>query len=136
MPATFQPLTCILLIDDDRTTNHVNQRLLKVSGVAQHVDVSVNGQEALDYLANRNPQAGQCTPEVIFLDVKMPVMDGFSFLDLYADIPVENQARVLFILSSAASFYDRERLKTYPTVIEVLDKPLEPSYVQELLQRY
>jgi len=136
MATRFQPLGCVLLIDDDRTTNHVNQRLLKSSGIAQHVDVSLNGREALDYLANRNSNAGQCTPEVIFLDVKMPVMDGFLFLDLYSELPPEQRARVLLILSSAASFYDQERLKTYPAVIEYLDKPLEQAYLRELLRRH
>ncbi len=132
----FKPLHSILLVDDDATTNYVNQRLLKNSGVANHVDIALNGQEALDYLANRNPAAGQLTPEAIFLDVRMPVMDGFEFLERYSHLPDEQRARVLFILSSAASSFERDRLQSFPAVIEQLANPLEPEYLKELLQQY
>ena len=136
MPTRFLPLNLILLVDDDATTNFVNQRLLKNSDAAKHVDIALNGQEALDYLANRNPAAGQLTPDAIFLDVQMPVMDGFGFLERYSHLPKEQQARVLFILSSAASSFERERLRAFPAVIEQLNTPLSPEYVQQLLRRH
>ena len=132
----FLPLNLILLIDDDATSNYVNQRLLKNSDAARHVDIALNGQEALDYLANRNASAGQLTPEAIFLDVQMPVMDGFGFLECYSHLPSEQRAQVLFILNSAASSFDRERLKSFPAVIEQLDAPLSPEYLQEMLRRH
>lgn len=136
MLENFQPLRLILLIDDDATTNYVNQRLLKNSGVARHVDIAFNGQEALDYLANRNDAAGQLTPEAIFLDVQMPVMDGFGFLERYSHLPPGQQARALFILSSAASSFERERLKSFPPVIEQLDTPLSTEYLQQVMRRH
>ncbi len=111
MLENFRPLKLILLVDDDATTNFVNQRLIRNSGLADHVDIALNGQEALNYLANRNPSAGQHTPEAIFLDVRMPVMNGFEFLAQYSHLADEQRAKVLFILSSAASSFDRERLQ-------------------------
>lgn len=132
----FHPLKLILLVDDDAMTNYVNQRLLKSSGAAEHVDIALNGQEALDYLANRNAAAGQHTPEAIFLDVRMPVMDGFGFLERYSHLPAEQQAKVLFILSSAADSFERERLRSFPSVIEQLGSSLSPEYLRKVLQRH
>jgi CheY-like chemotaxis protein len=135
----FQPFERILLVDDDDTTNHVNFRLLTRAGVARQIDIRKNGREALYYLGERESVGigeGHRAPEVIFLDLKMPVMDGFSFLEEYVSLSKEQRAKVIFILSSSASFYDLHRLKEYPVVIETLDKPLTNAYVTELFERH
>jgi CheY-like chemotaxis protein len=67
-----QPLDLILLVDDDETTNHVNKRLLTRLNVAQEIKVVANGQEAIDYLRHGG-KADHPTPDLIFLDIKMPV---------------------------------------------------------------
>jgi CheY-like chemotaxis protein len=135
----FRALNRILLVDDDDTTNHINHRMLTKAGVARQIDVRMQGQEALEYLMERDSIGigdGYRAPEVIFLDLKMPVMDGFTFLDQYKNLKEEMKAKVIFILSSSASFYDLHRLKNYPYVIETLDKPLSREYVLELMAKH
>lgn len=133
---SFKPLERILLVDDDHTTNHVNQRVLLGGGITRQVDVRLNGRDALTYLTTPDADGHYAAPEIILLDLKMPIMDGFVFLDQYRDLPAAQKARTLFILSSAAGYYDRERLKTYPDVAVMLDKPLEPTYMKQLMREH
>jgi CheY-like chemotaxis protein len=136
MPVKFRPFERILLVDDDHTTNHVNQRLIRASALARHIDVCTQGLEALNYLTRPLDDGRYPAPEIIFLDLRMPVMDGFLFLDRYQALPPDQKAHGVFVLSSAAGFYDREKISTYPEVLEMLDKPLERSYALELMQRH
>jgi len=133
-------LDLILLIDDDDTTNYVNKRLLTRLNVAREIKVMTNGKEAIDYL--KKAAAGidkteYVNPDLIFLDIKMPVMDGFSFLDAYEEVNLDrSNSVVILMLTSSASFYDLERLKDYKKVKKHLSKALTDADVREVLQEY
>jgi CheY-like chemotaxis protein len=137
----MQPvLDLILLVDDDDTTNYVNKRLLTRLNVAREIKVMTNGQEAMEYIietATSNGTNGPVAPDLIFLDIKMPVMDGFSFLDAYNETQVgkENQV-IIMMLTSSASFYDLERLKQYKKVKKHISKALTDADVREILTEY
>ena len=133
-------LDLILLVDDDETTNHVNKRLLTKLNVAREIKVLYNGKEAIDYLSSacgsgKDP-ANTC-PNLIFLDIKMPVMDGFAFLEAYeeADLGKDNQV-IIMMLTSSASFYDLERIKTFKKVKSHISKALTENDIKEILQEY
>lgn len=133
-------LDLILLVDDDETTNHVNKRLLTKLNIAQEIKVFYNGKEAFEYLSSacgtgKNP-ANVC-PDLIFLDIKMPVMDGFAFLKAYeeADLGKDNQL-IIMMLTSSASFYDLERLKTFKKVKSHISKALTENDVKEILREH
>jgi CheY-like chemotaxis protein len=133
-----QRLNLILLVDDDDTTNHVNKRLLTRMNVAREIKVLTNGQEALNYLSQaQTPEAADLRPDLIFLDIKMPVMDGFTFLEAYNEV-TEGPAEpiVILMLTSSASFYDLERLKSFPKVKKHLSKALTERDVKDILQEY
>ena len=95
-------ISCALLVDDDDTTNFLNQALLKRMDVADTVLVAGNGQEALNLLATHcAPAASAAYPALILLDVKMPLMDGFEFLRAYRQRPpVPNPAVVIMLTTS------------------------------------
>ena len=82
----MKKLSGILLIDDDETTNFLNQRLLDRMQVTEHIHTFVNGKQAFDYLYNVSNNnydpgnAGYFKPELIFLDINMPVINGKSIL--------------------------------------------------------
>jgi CheY-like chemotaxis protein len=130
-------LDLILLIDDDETTNYVNKRLLTRLNVAKEIKVMSNGKEALTYLQNAAAGSGEKNPDLIFLDIKMPVMDGFSFLEAYEENKLGSSNQVIILmLTSSASFYDLERLKDYTKVKRHISKALTDADVREILQEY
>ncbi|MBD1398100.1 response regulator [Pontibacter sp. JH31] len=128
----------ILLIDDDDTTNYLNQRLLSRMEAAEVIRVVTNGEEALDYLNKAYSGAeNHPSPDLIFVDIKMSVMDGFEFLEEYHQFDEEKRKRtVMLMLTSSASFYDLERLKKYPEVRRHYSKPLAEADVREIMEEY
>lgn len=130
-------LDLILLVDDDETTNYVNKRLLTHLNVAKEIKIMNNGQEALTYLQNAAAGNGEINPDLIFLDIKMPIMDGFSFLDAFENQEMGNDKPIIILmLTSSASFYDLERLKNYKKVKKHISKALTNADVREILQEY
>src|SRR5688500_12624952 len=114
----MRPLDLILLIDDDETTNHVNLRTLKRTNVAADIKIFMNGEQALNYLKTKGEPGitGDAVkyPDLIFLDIKMPIMDGFEFLDSYQDLNLHTTIPTqIMMLTSSASFYDLNRLEKY-----------------------
>jgi CheY-like chemotaxis protein len=81
-------LPCVLLVDDDPTTNFINRKLLRRLGVTEQVREARNGQEALMAL-RRCPQEPAGCPVLIFLDVNMSIMGGLEFLEAYQQLPVD-----------------------------------------------
>lgn len=132
----MKPIKTILLIDDDETTNYLNHRLLTRMNIADEVRVVTNGEEALEYLSKAFAGSADAPlPELIFVDIKMSVMDGFEFLDEYQKFDEGDKSRtVMMMLTSSASFYDLERLKGYPEVQRHYSKPLAEADVREILQ--
>ncbi len=133
-------LNTILLIDDDETTNYLNQRLLNKMNIARNIEVATNGEEGLHYL-RKHCLAGSATaescPELIFLDIKMPVMDGFEFLDEYRllvpQIPVQ---AIIAMLTSSVSQLDLNRLEEYESISRFLTKPLTETTVMGLVNEF
>ena len=126
----------ILLVDDDDTTNYLNERLLKEMQVARQILVLKNGQEAIDYLKKADKALAK-HPDLMFLDIKMPVMDGFSFLEEYHSSGLDAGDHVIIMmLTSSASFYDLERLKNYNKVKKHFSKALTKHDVQEIMNDY
>ncbi|WP_347156501.1 response regulator [Pontibacter chitinilyticus] len=136
MNETNTQLDLVLLIDDDDTTNYLNERLLTEMQVAKQIMVLKNGKEAIEYLG-RAEEALEKRPDLIFLDIKMPVMDGFSFLDEYHNRGFDaGNYVIIMMLTSSASFYDLERLKKYSKVKRHFSKALTKHDVREIMNEY
>ena len=134
------PLNLIMLVDDDDTTNYVNQRALTRTRAAREIKIFTNGEKALQYLQQAcQPGAAQThpCPDLIFLDIKMPIMDGFEFLEAYRQLGLENTIPTkIMMLTSSASFYDLKRLETYAEVKRHFSKPLADQDIKEILRDY
>ena len=134
----MRQLRTILLIDDDETTNYLNHRLLSRMNTAEDIKVVTNGEEALEYLEKAFAGVeGHPRPDLIFVDIKMSVMDGFEFLEEYQkfDETDKNQT-IMMMLTSSASFYDLEKLKQFPEVLKHYSKPLAEADVREILDEH
>ncbi|WP_299819624.1 response regulator [uncultured Pontibacter sp.] len=137
----MKKLSGVLLIDDDETTNFLNRRLLERLEVTDKIRTFVNGKQAFDYLyniSNNNYDPSNkdyFKPQLILLDINMPVMDGFEMLDLYDRLNDEfKDGIVMAVLTSSTHPQDTETARSYAA--EYLIKPLNIDKVKELLDKH
>ncbi|MBD0257262.1 MAG: response regulator [Cytophagales bacterium] len=123
----------VLVIDDDDNFCFLTRLLLQDAGVGKRVITAGNGLEAIKKLRDM-AAAGEKLPELIFLDIKMPVMDGFEFLDQLAGSP-ELSLHDTRIFMSTSSFLprDKERASHYP-IAGFLTKPLTEESLDKVLR--
>ena len=131
----MQKLTCVLLVDDDQTTNYLNQLLLKRLAVTDKLLTALNGQEALDLLQTHCLEATNECPALILLDVKMPVMDGFAFLAAYEKLEMEQKCTIIVMLTTSLHPQDVERVKQL-NIAGFLNKPLTEEKINQVLISY
>jgi CheY-like chemotaxis protein len=124
-------LSQVVLIDDDDTNNYLNQVLIFQLAVAEQVTLLSNGNEAIQYLQRLN----QCPP-FMFLDINMPSMDGFEFLEAFykLHLPGEKET-VIVVLTTSKNPLDINRINRLGT-FEYVNKPLTEEKLISLLQKY
>ncbi|MGZ8537250.1 MAG: response regulator [Flavisolibacter sp.] len=134
-------LNCVLVIDDDEPTNYFNTMIVEQSGCTDKIKVAQSGQEALEYLATSVELACQddifpC-PDLIFLDINMPAMDGWEFLDQYRQMKRERRTQVIVVMLTTSLFQeDMQRAKGIPEITAFENKPLTPEKLDRILQRH
>src|SRR5665647_214670 len=116
-----QKLNCILLIDDDEPTNFLSNLLLEEANCTRHIQIEESGQKALEYLSgtdhDNNDNSDLSYPELIFLDINMPAMDGWEFLDKYKELKREQQPKtVIIMLTTSLNPEDKQRAERIPEV--------------------
>ena len=131
-------MRCVMLKDVDKATNFLNHRLLTKMEVAEEIIVARNGKEALDYLhkAHKNPQEC-CFPELIFLDINMPLINGWEFLEEYESLAEDFDDRaVIIMLTTSLRTSDEQLFKESKKVKDYLYKPLTADKVQKIFSAY
>ncbi|RTQ52253.1 response regulator [Hymenobacter gummosus] len=131
------PLPCVLLVDDDATTNYLNRSLLTRLGVAERILIAENGDQALQNLRQHCVPPTPSCPVLILLDVNMPGMNGIEFLEEYQQLPLaEQRAIVIVMLTSSLHPRDVQRVEQLNVVSGFLSKPLTGEKVHELLRTH
>ena len=130
------PLKSVLLIDDDEATNFLHQLIIKKSGLTENINIARDGKEALRYLTSVI-EGKHALPELIFLDINMPIMDGWEFLDEYQKLPLSGSNKpVLLILTASENPADEKRARDYLAVSGFLNKPLTVEVLQDIPGTY
>ena len=127
-------LNCIMLIDDEPTTNFYNTLVIEDAHCTEHIQVCESGPEALDYL--KKPQAGgYCNPAIVFLDINMPEMSGWEFLDLYDKLPPEQKAQVIIVMLTTSLNPDDQVKAKERGVEKFTSKPLTTAILMDIIKR-
>lgn len=132
----MKKLSRILLVDDYEPDLVLTRILLEEMGCAAHVDLARNGAEALEYLTTRID--GEFPrPELICLDVNMPVMNGWEFLDAYAELPSEQAGGI--ILTMLTSLENSDEIAAdlgLQSATEFSTKPLTEERVRQIIETH
>jgi CheY-like chemotaxis protein len=119
--------TC-LLIDDNYIDNFVTRKILEGGDFAEKVIVSQSATEAIDFL-----RSGAVKPDVIFLDIRMPMMGGFEFLQEYDKLDVENKQLIkIFMLSSSLDPSDLKKSTNNKYITSFIHKPLTQKTLDDI----
>ncbi len=133
----MKKLGSILLVDDSKADNFIHSRRLARLEIAEEVIVCSDGRQALDYLCTTRPDGTYPRPDVLFLDINMPIMDGWQFLEEYSQLPAERRATVtVAMLTSSVGESDYARAYSYSVLDAHEAKPLSKEKIRALLHQY
>jgi CheY-like chemotaxis protein len=122
----------VLLVDDNDTDNFIHKRIIELAGFSKNIVVKNSGKSALEYLESNQVQPDSI-PGVVFLDINMPIVDGFVFLFEYDNFPEEiKQKCKIVILSSSDNKKDIDRIVDNEYVVHFITKPLSEESLDEL----
>lgn len=129
----------VLWIDDDQVTMMLCDMVIKKSEFAKEVITAKNGKEGLDwfsaYFSKKNAAVRRDPPQIIFIDLNMPVMNGWDFLEGYLMKYAERLPETkVVIVSSTVNPQDFLKANRYDIVIDFINKPLTPEGLSELME--
>ncbi|AWW30771.1 response regulator [Echinicola strongylocentroti] len=129
-------IKCVLLIDDDEPTNFINEIILKRTGQVESIVAVQSGMAALEYLNNVNSDENT-RPELIFLDINMPGISGWDFLEEYKKLPHHQKAKnVIVMLTTSLNPDDDEKAKTFQEISEYHSKPLTYEKINDIIKKH
>ena len=132
---TMKTIKKIAVIDDDDVFTFLTTKAIEKTNLVEVIKVFVNGLDALNFLKENvdNPEA---LPEIIFLDLSMPIMDGWQFLEEFVKLnPKIGKKIVIYICSSSISPDDFNKAKEISAVTDYIIKPISKEMLAEILTK-
>lgn len=122
----------VMLVDDNEIDNIINEKIIEANSFAEQILVFQTGQDALEYLREHQGDV-ESLPEIVFLDINMPIMDGFQFLSDFEEFSddVREKCKII-MLSSSISPKDIDRAASSRYVKKYLNKPLNARYLEAI----
>lgn len=125
----------ILLVDDDEINNFISIKLIKKALVSSEIKACLNGKFAIDELLKMQASGAENLPDYILLDINMPLMNGWEFLDEYKRLNIDPEGKSkIFIISSSVFSNDINKAKSYTLVKDFISKPLNIDKIRELFE--
>lgn len=126
----------ILLVDDDEINNFISIKLIKKALLNTEIKACLNGRFAIDQLWETYTKDPSQLPDYILLDINMPIMNGWEFLDEYERLKIDSGGKTkIFIISSSVFSNDISKAKSYPLVVDFVSKPLNIDKINELFEK-
>lgn len=126
----------VLFIDDDEINNFILKEIFE-SQYNLHVTFFTKASHALEYIEGLVEEKGGAYPDIVFLDIKMPEMDGFDFMDAFEQNGYDRKFKSpIFMLTSSVNHRDISRAASYAHVKDLVTKPLTVEKLQELAEKY
>ncbi len=131
------PIELACIIDDDRIYVNLVKKIIEIKKLSQNLIIFKNGKEALDYFkAILGNISENRLPDIIFLDLNMPVMDGWEFLSEFVKIKNNfNKKITLYVVSSSIDPRDLQREKSFNLVTDYLIKPIELKQFEKIFDQ-
>ena len=136
-----QKLKCILLIDDDEPTNFLSSMIIEEAGCTKHIQIEDSGEKAINYLTKSETfpcfNKDYPCPDLIFIDINMPAMNGWEFLDKYKEIKKECNREIIMVMLTTSQHPDDE-LHAYnlPEISGFESKPLTREALDNILEKH
>jgi CheY-like chemotaxis protein len=129
-------LKCIMLVDDDKSDNFFHEREIKKAALSTAVIIRDSAIDALEYLKGMN-EKNDLKPDLIFLDINMPKMNGWEFLIEFSQLDRVIQINtMIMILTTSNNVTDRFRAKAWSFVSGYLTKPLTKEIITDIHKTY
>lgn len=126
----------VLLIDDNELDNFINQKIIESVNFAKNIYVNTSSSGALEFLTNLRvlkDREAELYPQVLFVDINMPIMDGFQFIEnLVKTDPLARERSKIVILTTSLNPADKQRAEAIASDIAFLYKPLTEAMLAEL----
>lgn len=127
-------LKCIMLIDDNPADNFLHTRSIRQLDCAEQVKVALNGKQALEMLTTPDESGELIAPELLFLDINMPIMNGWEFVEAYKKLPEELRSGALVLmLTTSMNPDDRSRAEDIDVIQNYATKPMHVEALRNLL---
>lgn len=123
------------IIDDDEIFIYGFKKFLEIRGIFAELQEFSNGLQAMNYL--QNPNNADRLPDLIFVDINMPVMDGWDFMKIFEEIQSQLGKKIaVYAISSSVDHNDIDRAKDNPIIADYILKPISESYVEDIINSY
>lgn len=125
----------VLLVDDDEINNFISIKLIKKALLNTEIMACLNGKFAIEQLSEIQSKDPGKLPDYILLDINMPIMNGWEFLDEYKRLNLDPLGKSkIFIISSSVFSNDINKARSYPLVKDFISKPLNVEKIKELFE--